>query len=84
MITYRRALDFHTYRLHYRSSRMNSYGKYKVDSRKKRLIVEMVSHLFNPDEPISIMDFLQTFKPASNSLVIHEAATLFLFAHFMQ
>lgn len=43
----------------------------------------MESHLFNPDDPISILDFLLTFKRAYNNLVIHEGAVLFLTAHFM-
>lgn len=46
-------------------------------------MVEMERHLFNPADPISILDYLQTFSCAFNNLSIHEGATIFLFAKCM-
>lgn len=81
--TFRKALDFGTYRLRYHGSRINAYDKSKVDSRKKRLKVEIDSHMLNPADPISILDFLQTFKRACNNISMHDGAAIFLFSHFM-
>lgn len=44
----------------------------------------MERHLFNPSDPISILDFIQTFKRACDNLSIHEGAAVFLTSHFMQ
>lgn len=44
----------------------------------------MKSHLFTWLDPISILDFLKTFKRACNDLAVHYGAALFLFAHLMQ
>lgn len=63
---------------------MSAYDKSKVESRKKKLSVQMESHLFNNCDPIYIFDILQTFKRACNTLSIHKGAAIFLFYHFMK
>lgn len=39
--------------------------------------------MFNQVDPISLLDFPQTFKRACNNLFIDEGAAAFLFSHFM-
>lgn len=36
---------------------MNAYEKSKIGSQNKILMVEIESHLFNPANPISVLDF---------------------------
>lgn len=43
----------------------------------------MKSHIFIPDDQISILDFLSTFKRPCNNLSIHYGAQMFPCAHFM-
>lgn len=80
---YKKAMDFRTHRFHYRGSRISSYDKSNINSRKKKLMVEIESNHFNPAQPISIWGFLQTFRQACDNLKIREGAAMFPFAHFM-
>lgn len=62
---------------------MNSYDRSKVESPKKKLMVELESNLYNRADPIQILDFLQTFKGAHKNLSIYEGSVLFLFDYFI-
>lgn len=83
LLGYRKALDFRNYRLRHLGSRMSSCDKSSINKRKKKVAVEMESHLFDPADPISILDFLQTFRRACNSLSIHDGTAMFLLFYFM-
>lgn len=62
---------------------MNSYDKWKVEKRRKKLMVEMEGHLFNVADRISIVDFLNSSKSASNNLMENKGATIFILLHFI-
>lgn len=61
-------LDFCNYRLWYRGNRINAYGKSKVDNRRKHHRAEMVSHIFNPTDSLSILDFQLSFRRSCKNL----------------
>ena len=81
---YRKALDFRTYRLRFRGSRVNSKDKSRTDSRRKKMTAEMETHHFDSADPISVLDFLSHFRRACDNLRVHEGAAVFLFAHFIK
>lgn len=83
IIAYCTALDFRTYRLRYRGSRMSSTDKTGIASRNKEIATEIEVHAFNPSEQITIIGFLHPFKRACNNLVLHEGAALFLMPFFL-
>lgn len=68
LTTLLKALDFRTFRLRYSGSRSTAYDKSKEDGRKMNLKVEMDSKLFSPADPMSILDFLHTFRRTYNDL----------------
>lgn len=76
-------MDFRNYRLCCLGNFTSSYDKSRINRRKKKLVVEIYIHLFNPADPISILHFLQKFRWAGNNRIIHEYAEMFLFAQFM-
>lgn len=81
MTTYRKVLDFRNYRLSYSGSRKTEYNQSKVENLKKKLEVEMESHMFISADPISFLDYLLTFKRTYNNMSIHEDATC-IFIYF--
>lgn len=79
----KKAMDFRTYRLLYHDSRVSSYEKSRKKSRKKKSKVEMESHILNPADPISRLEFLLTLKRSFNKISMHERVAMFPFAQFM-
>lgn len=78
------ALDFNGYRVGDRSSFNDDQVAKRGARWASRLMVQMKMQIYDGVETISIMEFFQGLKMASNNNGIYERAALWLFPHFMK
>lgn len=80
---YLHALNFRTYRLVRRSQTYTDRDAQLFPGWRRKMVQEMEPHTFNGDYSIRILDFLDAFSRACDSMGVHEGAAVFLFVHFM-
>ena len=80
---YRRACDFSTYRLKNKNARYNGQDAKRMKSYLRDCTIQMKGRHFDNRSPISVLNFLATFKRSCDINRVHEGAAFYLIANFI-
>lgn len=75
----RKAVDYRTCHFADTSTGYNHFVSKHIAKKAKRMTAQMKPNIFNPFDPISIIAFLEIFKPASNFNEVREGAVMWLY-----
>lgn len=81
---FRKAIDYWSYMWEEKSTKYDRTVSKNFNKVTKSITAQMKSHLFDPFQPISIIEVLRNFKLTCNTNAIYEGAAIWLFNIFVK